>query len=82
MALFFLSSRQITEVFASFQMTNPTYNPYEKIAFLLLFLLSFVNSCEVSGDPELLELMFEIKNQNKEVRDKLYSLQDTPDVSV
>ncbi len=46
-----------------------------KIAFLFLLLLPFVNSCEVSGDPELLELMFEIKNQNEELRGELKSLQ-------
>tara|TARA_R110000850_G_scaffold147892_7_gene270141 strand:- start:2280 stop:2486 length:207 start_codon:yes stop_codon:yes gene_type:complete len=53
-----LSSGQITVIFASFQMINPSNNPYEKdsLSTLLFHLLSFVNSCEVSSDPELLEL--------------------------
>lgn len=51
----------------------------KKIAFLLLFLLPFVNSCEISGDPDLLELMLEIKNQNNELSEELKSLQAKTD---
>ncbi len=51
----------------------------KKIVFLLLLLLPIVNSCEVSGDPELLELMLEIKNQNEELREELKSLQAKSD---
>lgn len=46
----------------------------KKITLFLLLLFPIVNSCEISGDPELLELILEIKNQNEELKNELNSL--------
>lgn len=43
--------------------------------FLFLFFLPLLMNCEVSGDPEMLELMLEIKNQNEELLNEVKSLQ-------
>lgn len=46
-----------------------------KKILVFLFLFPFVSGCEISGDPEVLELLLEIRNQNLELKEELHSLQ-------
>ncbi|MGM0944486.1 MAG: LamG-like jellyroll fold domain-containing protein [Bacteroidota bacterium] len=50
-----------------------------KRIILLLFLFPLFQNCEVTGDPEMLELLLEIKNQNEELLNEVKSLQSKSD---
>ncbi|WP_296618241.1 hypothetical protein, partial [Marivirga sp.] len=47
----------------------------KKIFFFLLLILTF-QGCEVDGNPEMLELLIEIRNQNNELKEEIFKLQE------
>jgi peptidoglycan hydrolase CwlO-like protein len=51
----------------------------KKITFVLFLLFPLLQNCEVSGDPEMFELILQIKNQNEELLTEVKSLQSKSD---